>query len=473
VGSAEPSPTAIDSRLRRLALLVAGCFFMENLDATIVVTAIPRISDALGTSAASAALVISGYLVTLAALIPLSGWVTARFGAPRVFPAAIVVFTLASLGCALSSSLGMLVGFRILQAAGGAMMVPVGRIVVFSDAPKLHVMRLIAYIVWPGLIAPVVAPLAGGIITTYAGWRWLFLVNVPLGAIAFLAALRLVPGGPEPHTPPLDRRGVALTCGGLAALMYCAHLLSAQHPDWPLAIPLAVAAAVLLVAAARHLLTFPAPLLNLRTLKIPTLGAAIGGSALFWVVVGAIPFLLPLLFQTVFGWSAIKSGAVVLFLFAGNIAIKPATTFLYTRFGFRTMLLAATASLGATSVALGSLQAGTPLAAIAALVLLSGVARSVGLTGYTALGLSDVPPEHMRDANALAVTVQQLFSGLGVAAATLALRLGDLVSGETADALAYTVAFSALAMVAFAATAEALRLHPAAGEAVIESRRAS
>ena len=194
---------------------------------------------------------------------------------------------------------------------------------------------------------------------------------------------------------------------------------------------------------------------------------------MFWLVVGAIPFLLPLLFQTVFGWSAIKSGSVVLFVFVGNIAIKPATTWLFNRFGFRTMLLAATTGLAATAVAAGLLTADTPVVVVALVAVLSGVARSVGLTGYTTLGLSDVPQELMRDANALASTVQQLFSGLGVAAATVALRAGgaldDLLPGRAGQDTAFTVAFFLLGLVALVSAVDALRLHPTAGEALVEA----
>jgi MFS family permease len=224
------------------------------------------------------------------------------------------------------------------------------------------------------------------------------------------------------------------------------------------------------VAATRHLLRAKAPLVNLHTLRIPTFGAAIAGSSLFWLVIGAIPFLLPLLFQTVFHWSPIKSGALVLFVFVGNIAIKPATTWLFNRFGFRTVLLAATAGLAATSVAAGLLTPGTPLFVIALVALLSGIARSVGLTGYTTLGFSDVPPDQMRDANALAATVQQLFSGLGVAAATIALRAGDLLPGHASQRTIYALAFALLAAVALASLVDALRLHPSAGEALVDDR---
>jgi len=463
----------IDSRLRSVAFLVAACFFMEILDGTIVVTAIPQMSASLGVSASATALVITAYLLTLAVLIPLSGWMVLRFGPRRVFLSAITIFSLASLGCALSTTLPELVVLRIVQGAGGAMMVPVGRIVVLGEAEKGQIMRLMSYIVWPGLIAPVIAPLAGGVITTYASWQWMFAINVPLGVVAFAFAWRLITQTATGTPPPLDRVGVVLTCGALGAITYAGQVVSDGTPQWTLALLLVGGAAALFAAGTWHLLRTPAPLINLRTLRIPTFGAAMSGSSLFWLVVGAIPFLLPLLFQTVFGWSAIKSGSVVLFVFVGNIAIKPATTWLFNRFGFRTMLLASTAGLAATAFAAGLLSADTPLAVVVLVAVLSGVARSVGLTGYTTLGLSDVPAELMRDANALASTVQQLFSGLGVAAATVALRIGadldDLLPGRAGEDTAFTVAFALLGLAALVSTLDALRLHPRAGEALVEA----
>jgi EmrB/QacA subfamily drug resistance transporter len=461
----------IDNRLRNIALLVAACFFMELLDGTIVVTAIPQISASLDAPTSSTALVMTSYLLTLAVLIPVSGWMTARFGARKVFLSAIVIFTGASLGCALSTNLPELVAMRVVQGVGGAMMVPVGRLVVLGPAPKDQIMRLMSYIVWPGLLAPVVAPLAGGLITTYASWQWMFVINVPLGVVAFVVAWRLIAATPAEAPPRLDRLGVLLTCTGLGCMAYAGEMLARRQPDWALVLILAAASAALLAAAARHLLRTEAPLVNLRTLRIHTFGAAIAGSSMFWLVVGAIPFLLPLLFQTVFGWSPIKSGAIVLFVFVGNIAIKPATTWLYNRFGFRTVLMAATGGLAATSLASGLLTAGTPLVVVAIVALLSGVARSVGLTGYTTLGFSDVPPEQMRDANALAATVQQLFSGLGVAAATIALRAGDLLPGHASQRTVYAFAFALLALVALASLVDALRLHPRAGEAIMATAR--
>ncbi len=458
----------IDKSVRNIALLVAACFFMELLDGTIVITAIPRISSSLGVSPGTAGLVVTAYLVTVAVLIPLSGWMTLRYGYRWVLLSAIAVFTLASLGCAASESFGVLVAMRVLQGVGGAMMVPVGRMVVFERAGKSQVMRLMSFIVWPALLAPVIAPLAGGVITTYASWRWLFVINIPLGVVGLICTWRLIDGRPAETPPRLDVGGVLLTCGGLAALTYAAHLASEAQPHWLPAAALGLASIVLLVVATWHLLRAEAPLVDLRTLRIPTFGNAMVGSSLIWLVIGAIPFLLPLLFQTVFGWSPIKSGALVLFVFVGNIAIKPFTTPMYSNYGFRRVLVAASVTLTLTTLGCALLTRDTPLVVIALLSLVSGAARSVSMTGYTTLALSDVPPAQMRAANALASTAQQLFTGLAVVLATIALRLGDAVGklGATAhDArFAYVIAFLAISVVGAIATAAALRLHPSAGE---------
>ena len=207
----------IDATHRNIALLVAGCYFMEMLDGTIVTTASPQIGRSLRRARRPrSGLVVTAYLLTLAVLIPLSGWLTRRLGNRVVFLTAIALFTLASVGCAASVNLGMLVGMRVLQGAGGAMMVPVGRTMVLSPAAKEDMLRLTSYVVWPGLLAPVIAPLAGGLITTYASWHWMFLINVPLGVVAFCVAWRLVTDGPDSAAsgapPPLDWAGVVLTC---------------------------------------------------------------------------------------------------------------------------------------------------------------------------------------------------------------------------------------------------------------------
>src|ERR1700722_20199055 len=291
----------ITARHRNTALLVAGCFFMEILDGTIGTTATPQIGKSLHASPASVGLVVTAYLLTLGVLIPLSGWLTRRFGNRAIFLTAIALFTLASIGCASSVSLGMLVGMRVLQGAGGAMMVPVGRNMVVSMADKQDILRLTSYVVWPGLLAPVIAPLAGGLITTYASWHWMFLINVPLGVVAFAVAWRLVTGqhaapaaGPP---PPLDWAGMTLTCAGLGGLTYAAHLVALPAPPAAETVACAAVSAALLALAVAHLRRAAHPLLNLRTLTVPTFRLSQLGGTMYVLVVGAMPFLLPLMFQ--------------------------------------------------------------------------------------------------------------------------------------------------------------------------------
>jgi MFS family permease len=468
------APDVITPRHRNIALLVAGCYFMEMLDGTIVTTASPQIGRSLRAPAAQVGLVVTAYLLTLAVLIPLSGWLTRRYGNRVVFLTAIALFTLASVGCAASVSLGMLVGMRVLQGAGGAMMVPVGRTMVLSPAAKEDILRLTSYVVWPGLLAPVIAPLAGGLITTYATWHWMFLINFPLGAAAFAVAWRLVTAGPAAAggtgPPPLDWAGVILTCAGLGGLTYTAHLVTLPAPPVAQAAAFGVTSAALLTGAVVHLRRAAHPLLNLRTLSVRTFRVSQLGGTMYFFVVGAMPFLLPLMFQVQFGWSPVKSGAVTAFVFAGNVGIKPATTPLINRFGFRPLLVVSTLGTAAIVAALGFTTASAPVAVIAALALASGVTRSTGFTVYSTVGLADMEPGLMRDANTLAATSMQLGAGLAIAGATVALRVGDAVtSGGQA---AYTVAFCLLALVAAGCAVEALRLDPAAGDAARRPRAA-
>jgi EmrB/QacA subfamily drug resistance transporter len=460
----------IDREHRRVALLVAGCFFMEMLDGTIVTTSAPRIAHALHVPVGSIALVITAYLVTLAVLIPLSGWLAARFGGRATFLSAIAIFTLASVGCAASTSFAELVAMRVLQGAGGAMMVPVGRLLVLQRAEPSNLMRLTALLVWPGLVAPVLAPLAGGLITTYASWHWLFLINLPLGAVALLLTLRIVhpPALPEPG--PLDALGVVLTGAGLGGLAFTADLLARSHTDWPLTIGLGVSAMILLLAAVRHLLRVPVPLIDLRLTRIDSLRSALIGSAFHFTALNTAPFLAPLLFEEVFHWSAVKAGSVVLFIFVGNIGVKPTTTYLYSRLGFRPVLAGASAGLALSLVLLGMAGTSMPVVVLALILLLNGAGRSIGATGYSTVIFSDIPRSQMRHANTLVITVQQLAASWGVASGAIALRLGhplaNLFGARTSEHAAYTVAFALVACLALLAMATALRMHPSSGDAL-------
>jgi len=448
---------------RGLALLVAGAHFMEFLDATVIAPAAPHIAADLGVPPVAINVAITAYVLTLAVLIPISGWLTDRFGARRVFMVALAVFTLASAGCAAAADLPTLIATRVLQGAGGAMMVPVGRLVVIRTTAKTDLVRAIAYLTWPALAAPLLAPALGGLLSTYASWRWIFLINLPLGAAGLLLARRLVPEIRADDPGRLDRFGFLLAAAGVGALVAGLESVASPHPAvLPSAVALAVAV-VALAALVRHLLRARRPLLDLRIVRIRTYRVTALGGSIFRAVITAIPFLLPLFFQLGFGWTAAHAGLVVIALFAGNIGIKPATTPLMRRFGIRAVMAASVAGSAACLVGMAFLRPGTPLPVVLGLLLLSGVFRSVGFTTYNSIAFADVPPERMSSANTLMSTVQELGAGLGVAAGALLVRLGAPFDGAGAP---FRFAFVALAVVLVAPAVEAIALPRTAGNVV-------
>lgn len=404
-----------------MALLVAGALFMEILDATIIAPAIPLIASSFGVGAVDVNVAISAYLVTVAVLIPASGWLADRFGVRRVFIGAIVVFTLASVGCAVSASLPMLVLTRVLQGVGGAMMVPVGRLAVLRHSSKSDLVRVIALLTWPALTAPVVAPVLGGAIATVGSWRWIFAVNIPIGVIGIVLALRLVRGGPQATVRPLDWPGLLALGSGIAAALIALENIRVSGTDWRLVTGCGAAALVLLATAVWRLVTAAAPLVQLRVLEVHTLRITVVAGSLYRLVITAVPFLLPLQFQLQFGWTPLAAGVMVAALFAGNLTIKPVTTPLMRRYGIRTVLLVnGVASVGCFGL-LAGLRPGLPLAVIAVVLYLSGALRSVGFTAYNSLAFSDVDGERLTHANTLNASVQELAAGLGVAVAALLL----------------------------------------------------
>src|SRR6195952_155427 len=463
----------MDGRQRSIALLVAGTFFMENLDGTIVATAAPTMARSLGVTSADMGITITAYLLTLAVLIPLSGWVTQRWGVRRVFLSAIALFTLASLLCGLSTSLFELTVFRVLQGVGAAMMVPVGRLAVLRSTAKADVIRAIALLTWPALAAPVMAPLLGGIFTTYLTWHWIFFVNIPLGLVAFVVAMRLIPGDKDVPPPGLDWLGLALTCAAVASVVVLADLLAGASVAWSPAVAVAVIAIAMIIAEIRHLRRAEHPLLDIRILQVRTFLISHRGGFVFRMTVNAVPFLLPLMFQDAFGWTPVKAGAVVLFVFVGNLPIKPATTPLLMRFGFRAVMIGATACAAISMALEGMLTSGTPIAAIAVLLAFGGMARSVGFTAYNTLAFADVLPADLHAANTLSSTVQQVAIGLGVAVGAVALRAGAPLSAQLnldGPDGPYRIAFFVVALLTVLPFIAAIRADRTSGDALRAQR---
>ena len=461
---------------RNLALLVAAAFFMQNLDGTIVATALPRMGATFGVAAVQLNVVITAYLLALGIFIPVSGWIADRLGAHTVFASAIAIFTLASALCALAPNVPALTAFRVLQGVGGALMIPVGRLAVLRVADKRDVIHVIAYLTWPALVAPVIAPVLGGALATYTSWRWIFVINLPLGIAGGVLSLRLVPRARAERPPPLDWAGFALTGAGLGALTYGVEAVTGRSVPWGLVGTAAAVGVALLGWSVLHLRRHRHPLLDLSVLRVATFRAASIGGSWFRMAIGAVPFVLPLLFQVAFGWTAVRAGAFVIAVFVGNLGIKPFTTPLLRRFGFR-RVLAFSAVLAAVTIALcATFTPSTPPALIVAVLVLSGVFRSTGFTAYNTIVFADVAAEGMTNANTLSTAIQQLSNGLAIAAGALALRAGGPLaralgtSGSGADP--YRVAFVLLAVLALIAGAEAVRLHHDAGANLTAGHRA-
>lgn len=418
----QPPPQS-SSFPRGMALLVAGAFFMEILDATIIAPAIPLIADSLGVEPVDVNVAISAYLVTVAVLIPATGWMADRFGVRRVFITAIAVFTIASIGCAASVSLPMLVGMRVLQGIGGAMMVPVGRLAVLRYSDKSDLVRAIALLTWPALAAPVIAPALGGAIATFGSWRWIFLINIPIGIVGFLLALKLIHAEPTPSARSLDWRGMLLIGLGISAALIALEHIRVSGTDWLSVGVGGAVAAVLLLGAIRHLLRADAPLLQLKVLRVQTLRITVSAGSVYRMVITAVPFLLPLQFQLVFGWSPLASGLMVAALFVGNLTIKPATTPLMRRFGIRWVLLVnGIASVGCFGL-LALIRPGMPVVLMVVILYVSGALRSIGFTAYNSLAFADVHGDDLTHGNTLNASVQELAAGLGIAVAALLLSV--------------------------------------------------
>jgi EmrB/QacA subfamily drug resistance transporter len=456
----------------RLALLVAATFFMEFLDGTVLTTAIPSIAADFSVPAADISITMTAYLMTVAMGIPLSSWLAERIGARRVFCLAIAIFTAASLLCALSQDLAMLTLSRVLQGAGGAMMVPVGTLVVLRGTPKKDLLRATAFLVWPGLLAPVLAPLVGGALTTYLSWHWIFLVNLPLGLAAFLAALRLVPSVSGDRTRRLDWLGLALTTLGVGSLLVGLEL--AGGPDAGLlATAGIVVGLVFLTAAAAWMRRSSTPLFNLSVFGARTFRATATGGFVYRLTISAVPFLLPLMFQAGFGWDPLRAGAMVSAVFVGNIGIKPATTPLIRRFGFRPVLVFASLASAATFALCALLDAGTPEPLIVALLVASGAFRSIGFSAYASVQYADVAPAQLPSANAVSATLVQLSTAAGIAVGALLLRVFEASSqpagaaGTSGDPAApYRAAFAAIAALMLLSTLDSLTLPRHAGAEV-------
>lgn len=460
-------------RSRLVPLIVACALFMENLDATIISTALPAIARDLHEDPLHLSLAITSYLLSLAIFIPLSGWLADRYGARTVFRNAILVFVLGSLGCAASQGIGGLVAARMLQGLGGAMMVPVARLVLLREIPKAELVRAMTFVTIPALTAPIFGPPLGGLIVTYASWQWIFLINLPVGVLGFVLVSRHIPDARGDTRAPLDLAGWWLLGGGLAGIVFGLENLG-KNVVAPQVTGLCMAGGALLLALYwRHAKTDEAPLLRPFLLKVPTFRASVTGGTLFRIGGGGSTLLLPMMLQLGYGLSALHSGLLTFAGAVGAMAMKTIAPGLTRRFGFRRLLVHNTVLCALALAVCGWLSPHWPVTLALAFLVLTGFLRSLQFTCVNALAFADIAERDMSQATSASSTAQQLALSLGVGAASQLLNLSLAMRGaHQLAAIDFTWAFTGLALISLLAVLPFRTLEPAAGESVSGHRLA-
>lgn len=410
-------------------LVVATALFMETMDSSLLSTALPAIARDLGVDPIALKLAITSYLVSLAIFIPVSGWLADRLGARTTFRAALAIFIAASVGCATASTLEGFVAWRFLQGVGGALMVPVGRLVLIRAVPKGELVQALSYLTIPSLLGPLTGPPLAGFLATYADWRWIFLVNVPVAALGIvLASIYFTDDKPAPH--PLDVKGLALTSIALPGLVLGAALVGRHVAAPSVAFVIFSTGAIAAWLYARHARRVERPLLDLKLFALDTFDAGVLGGMLFRMGIGASAFLVPLMLQIGFGLDPLTSGLITFTGAFGALTMKTLAPRILRRLGFRRVLvwngLLASAALATTALFTPS----TPHVVMSAVLLVGGFVRSLQFSSLNAIAYADVPAERTSAATSLASVAQQVSLSFGVALAAVALEAFATLGGR-------------------------------------------
>ncbi len=417
--SSEAAPTTPGTARELLPWLVAVAFFMQALDTTILNTAVPSIARALEVAPLSMKSVLASYSLSLAVFIPISGWMANRFGTRRVFGGAIALFALGSLLCGVSRNIHWLVAFRILQGCGGAMMVPVGRLTLVRAFPKSELVRAMSFVAIPGLVGPMLGPVAGGLITSYLHWSVIFFLNVPIAVLGLYLVYRYLPEFREAVSPPLDIAGLALFSSGIALLSYVLEVFGEHRLSGLEVLALLGLSGLLLLGYRLRSARIPYPLLRLALFKIRTFRAAVSGSFFTRIAIGGVPFLFPLLYQVGLGYTPVQSGLLMMPQAVAAIGLKVFTPRILARFGYRGVLVSNTVMLGVLIALFATIGAATPVWLIVLQAFAYGFFQSLQYTSMNTLVYADVSEAAASSASTIASTVQQLSMSFGVAGASL------------------------------------------------------
>ncbi len=445
-------------------LIVACALFMENMDSTVIATSLPALAVDLGESPIALKLALTSYIVSLAVFIPVSGWMSDRFGSLTVFRTAIAVFMLGSILCGMSDSLAQFVAARFLQGMGGAMMVPVGRLVILRSVSKAELVKALSYLTIPALIGPVIGPPLGGFITTYFHWRWIFFINIPIGILGIYLAGRHIENFRDADVPPLDFKGFLYSAAGCSLLMLGLATAGRHLVSDRVAAGCVAVGVLALLAYTFHARRVAHPLIDFRILRMQTFRMSVLGGAFFRIGVGAIPFLLPLMLQLGFGLSPFQSGLLTCASAISALFMKTMTTRILKRIGFRNVLIF-NAALGSLSVAaFGLFTAATPHLLLMAVVLVGGCLRSLQFTSLNAIAYADIDKRDLSQATSIASVAQQLAVGMGVTVGGLALQMSNTAQGHAQIMAAdFWPAFLTIGMISALSIPFAMRLPKDAG----------
>lgn len=424
-------------------ITVAAGMFMEELDSSIIATSLPQMAATYGVSVTSLTLTLTAYLLSIAIFLPVSGWMADRYGARRVFTSAIAVFLLGSIVCGAAVSVPMLVAGRVLQGLGGAMMNPVGRLILVRSFSKSQLLVASSYTVIPGMAGPILGPVLGGFITTYINWRWNFFINVPAGIVGICLALRYIKDLPPTPPRPFDWRGYALIALGMTASQVAVELLAHGGIGAGAAFILLCFAAAFLAAYAYHARVIAHPLVDLALLKFRTLRASVVTGGVYRIALGGIPFLLPLMFQTAFGFNALDSGGLTIAASFGVIAFRLGLTPIIRKFGIRQTMIVDAVLVTIIVGAMGFFTAATPAWLVFLVLFLWGLARSVQYINMQALAYADTDPAQAGDVTTMVSITQRFTISIGVALSTMLLAFFS--AGHAPTASDFTPVFLILA----------------------------
>jgi EmrB/QacA subfamily drug resistance transporter len=452
-------------------LIVACALFMEQMDSTVISTSLPMIAHDLHEDPLALKLALTSYLVSLAVFIPLSGWMADRFGARTIFRCAIGVFMAGSILCGLSGSLEGFVAARFFQGIGGAMMVPVGRIVILRSVAKSELVQALSYLTMPALLGPVIGPPLGGLITTYLHWRWIFFINIPISIVGIVLATRHIENLREQSVPRLDIVGFVLSAAGLSLLMLGLSTAGRHMVSGTVSALCVLVGLACVLGYWAHARRTPQPLLDLKLFRVRTFRTGVLGGSLFRIGIGSVPFLLPMMLQLGFGLTPFRSGLLTCASAAGALFMKTIARKILKAFGFRPVLSVNVVLSCASIAVMGLFTASTPHPVVLAVLLAGGCFRSLQFTSLNAISYADIRNEDISQATSIASVVQQLAVGMGVTVGAFLLQISNAVQGHAQIVAAdFGPAFALIALIGVISIRSSLSLPRDAGEEIAGRR---